>query len=317
MLARSGRAARSSRRESSPPDTGGRSGRLSPRRDRSGPSGGPPLRKSPTTMPARWAAGLNVASSALAAPRARGNRPATGRPSPRSGWNASLDPRSRGAVRRVHSPDKTRTAAELQALSCYDASGDGVLNGSLPRPIRDRAAWGRGGAAAGVFSPRARRDFRRVGFPGDSFWVPAERLTYFVLFPTLDRVDARDGRPERQVAWRSDGGGDHRGDGVGHRRPVRALAAHGSRRAAVHEPLPGGDPHEHLRRALGGCGPWRRRRFGARRSRDRDHRPAGEPDLRHDASALRRRRGRTGSTERLSEPDHQPADHRQRDRDRA
>ena len=27
--------------------------------------------------------------------------------------------------------------------------------------------------------------FRRVGFPGDSFWAPVERLTYFVLFPAL------------------------------------------------------------------------------------------------------------------------------------
>ncbi len=26
---------------------------------------------------------------------------------------------------------------------------------------------------------------RRAGFPGDGFWAPAERLTYYVLFPAL------------------------------------------------------------------------------------------------------------------------------------
>ncbi|MEO0530466.1 MAG: hypothetical protein AAF266_07775, partial [Planctomycetota bacterium] len=26
---------------------------------------------------------------------------------------------------------------------------------------------------------------RCLGFPGDAFWRPAERLTYFVLFPSL------------------------------------------------------------------------------------------------------------------------------------
>ena len=27
--------------------------------------------------------------------------------------------------------------------------------------------------------------FKRYGFPGDGFWVPAEKLAYFVLLPVL------------------------------------------------------------------------------------------------------------------------------------